>query len=273
MRMLPVLLSIGPFKLYSFTAFIILAWATFSFLFWRYLRSLAIEDEKIFDTMFWMTWVTFICSRIGYILFHIDIFNKNWLTAVVFWVQPGLTLFGALCGIGLTLIAFSVRKKIRLAYLADAFTLAFPFSFIIGSLGTLLDGSVVGNTVNVPWAVHYVGFAGRRHPVQLYETGIMVVVLFIIFFIKQKADRKKWPYGVITMWFFMLLPPAMFALEFVKETDVYWLSLSANQWLYIGIFAEAVGAFYVRGGGKEKIRYFLKGLYAEFSNRYFKRNT
>ena len=45
-----------------------------------------------------------------------------------------------------------------------------------------------------------------------------------------------------------------FLLEFAKDARVYWGSLSANQWVLIGIFAECIGVLYVRGGGRETLR-------------------
>ncbi len=71
----------------------------------------------------------------------------------------------------------------------------------------------------------------------------------------------------------------MFLLEFLKDTRVYWISLSANQWILIAVFAEAMGAFYVRGGGREavrpyinaiqtKVHAFVGGIYAKFSKRF-----
>ena len=91
-------------------------------------------------------------------------------------------------------------------------------------------------------------------------------------------STEKLPYGIVGVRFFILYCVPMFVLEFLKDTRVYWVSLSANQWILIALFAEALGAFYVRGGGREAIRpigYKIKktvsnitgGLYAKFSKR------
>jgi len=60
----------------------------------------------------------------------------------------------------------------------------------------------------------------------------------------------------------------MFLFEFLVESDVYWGSLSANQWIYVGIVGQAIGAFYVRGGGKEKLTRALGGIYGKLSKRH-----
>jgi prolipoprotein diacylglyceryltransferase len=86
----------------------------------------------------------------------------------------------------------------------------------------------------------------------------LIVILLVVIFWAKRSTREKWPYGLVGVWFFALFALSMFALEFFKDSSVYWNSLSANQWVLIAIFAEALGAFYVRGGGRQKLRpYFV----------------
>jgi len=71
----------------------------------------------------------------------------------------------------------------------------------------------------------------------------------------------------------------MFCLEFIKEDRVYFSGLSINQWVCIGIFAEAIGGLITWGGGKEFVQAFVPflykrmksgigGIYAKFSRRH-----
>jgi prolipoprotein diacylglyceryltransferase len=59
---------------------------------------------------------------------------------------------------------------------------------------------------------------------------------------------------MVGIWFFLWYSVLMFTLEFMKDSHVYLGSLTANQWILIGIFAECIGVGYVRGGGRESIR-------------------
>jgi prolipoprotein diacylglyceryltransferase len=114
-----------------------------------------------------------------------------------------------------------------------------------------------------------------RHPIQLYEITACIIILILLFVISKRSIKEKWPYGLLGLWFFLLFSFVMFPLEFFKESRVYW-TLSANQWILIALFAETLGAFYVRGGGREALRpvphkiktFFIKvfgGIYAKFS--------
>ncbi len=251
--MYPILFSIGPVHIYSFSVFLILSWLVFSFLFWRYLRSQAVTEERIFDLTFYATLAAIVGGRVGFVLMHPELFEGDFLAMAALWVQPGLSLYGALlAGVGV-FIAFARSYKVRLGHVLDAFGIAFPVSLLFGGIGSLLDGSEVGLAADLPWAVAYVGHVGRRHPVQAYELVALVAIIVIILLLSARAARRRWPYGILGIWFFLLFSPVMFSIEFFKESSVYF-SLRANQWVQVFLFAEALGAFYVRGGGRESMR-------------------
>jgi len=273
----PILFAIGQIHIYSFSVFLILSWLVFSFLFWRELRKGGVDEDKIFDLMFYATLVGFIVSRAGFVAFHWELFSDTLLRVVAVWVQPGLSLYGAIAGALCTLILLSRREKVRLGTVLDAFALSFPGALLIGLAGGFLDGAVVGKISRIPWAVRYVGNVGIRHPIQLYEIIACIGIVIILWLLSQRSSKEKWPYGLVGLWFFLLFSILMFPLELLKESRVYW-TLSANQWILIALFAEALGAFYVRGGGREAIRpiphkiqqFLIKvfgGIYAKFSKQ------
>jgi prolipoprotein diacylglyceryltransferase len=281
--MLPILLSIGVFHLFSLSLFIVLAWLVFSFLFWRQMKEFGVDEDKVFDLTFYGTIIAFLASRLIYVLLHWSVFSNNLLKFIVIWVYPGLSLYGALFGLVLYLV-FLIRKyKIRLGYLLDSLAWALPFSLIVGLIGGLLDGSRLGKATSLIWAVKYVGSPVKRHPVQIYEIISLGLILLILFFINKRASKEKWPYGMIGGWFFLLFGISQFALEFVKENSIYFVRLSFNQWMALVLVCEAIGALYIKAGGKEflrqsaanikfKVMFVLKGAYHAVSQRFTRRN-
>lgn len=277
--MYPILFSIGPFHMYSFSLLLVLAWCVFSFIFWQILRAEAVGEEHIFDLMFYASLVALVSSRIGFVIFHWDLFSDNYLKIVALWVQPGLSLYGGLVGAMVTLVLLCRSYKVRLGYVVDALGLSLPGAFMIGAIATQLDGSEVGKLANTPWSVRYVGHVGLRHPVGLYACLVLLCISVIVWLIYRRAKQDKWSFGIVGIWFFLLWSVTVFGLEFFKDNGVYWKSLSANQWVLIGIASQALGAFYVRGGGREAIRplvskvrtFFANAhqlLYAKFSKRH-----
>jgi phosphatidylglycerol:prolipoprotein diacylglycerol transferase len=276
--MYPLLVSIGPFHLYSLSVFVVLAWLVFSFLFWRALRSQGVDEEHIFNLTFYSTLVAFVFARLVFVFLNMELFRESPLKIIAIWVQPGMSLYGGLIGGLLVLVSLCRTYKVRVGYVLDAFGPAFGSAFLVGTIGAFLDGTYVGRITNLPWAVRFVGHLGRQHPVELYEIAAMIGILIFIAILARRGTQKKWPYGLLGLWFFAVTSVVMFVLEFFKDTRVYFNTLRANQLILIALFAETIGAFYVRGGGREAIRplvnrtagklsAFFGGIYAKFSKR------
>lgn len=276
--MFPILFSIGPVHIFSFSIFLVLSWVIFSFIFWKALRRVVDDEQQIFDLMFYSTLVAIVASRLTFVAFHWSLFADTPLKIFAFWVQPGLSLYGGMFGCIVTLL-FKVRQyKLRLAFISDALAFSLPFAILVGEIGSFLDGTEVGKETSLPWAVRYVGHLGSRHPIQLYAIVLLIVIMSVLVLLQKKAVKDKWPYGLMGIWFFLLYSPSLFGLEFIKESSVYFSYLSANQWVLIAVFAQTLGAFYVRGGGREYFRpkfrgvqtfvlQKLKGIYAKFPIR------
>lgn len=248
-----------------------LAWLVFSFVFWKMLRSQGVEESRIFDLTFYATIVALVAGRTLFVLLHLSLFSDNALKVAAIWVQPGFSLYGGLVGAMGTMVFLSRKYKVRLAYVLDAWALAFPMSLLFGEIGSFLDASVVGKLTTLPWGISYLGHIGARHPVQLYE-GIMLLILCIFSLIAFKhATREKWAYGLIGIWFFLLFSFVMFLVEFIKESGVYFLGLNVNQWILVAICAESLGALYIRGGGRERVRPLLRQIGGFFYVRFIKR--
>lgn len=265
--MLPILFSIGGFKIYALSIILLLAWLVFSFLFWRNLRRFAVEEDRIFDLTFYSTLVALFVSRFGFIITHGEIFaGKSWLLWFAVWIAPGMSWFGALIGGLATLVFLSRQYKVRLGLVLDSLAFSLLLPIIVGKVGSLLDGAEIGRATALPWGIHYLGADGSRHPVQLYDMIAIILLAVALARLNRMAITRKWPYGMIGIWFFLLYSAAMFILEIFKDSRVYWANVTANQWILIGIFAECIGVLYVRGGGREHLRPWIRVVGSSLKN-------
>lgn len=247
----PVLISIGPLTLFSYSLFLVIAWCTFSFLFWRSLKDDGVDDERIFNLTFYATLYAFIASRFSYIVLHWNDFSTNLLRTVALWVAPGLTFYGALLAGILTMVLLARRYKLHAGRVLDALAVSLPVAGFFGAIGAFLDGTVVGKVTKLPWAVSYVGHAGARHPAELADAAFYLVLAGVIMFLRKRLFRSQTMQGMLAIWFFILFSLGEFLLEFLKDSSVYWAHLTLNQWILLAVFSETAGMLYVKGGGKE----------------------
>ena len=265
--MYPILFSISGFHVSSLSIFLILAWCVFSFIFWKSLRDEGVGEEHIFDLTFYGTLAAFVGARLGFVAFHFDQFGDTLLKIVALWVSPGLSLICGVFASLATMILLGKRMKVRIGLILDAFGLAYPGALILGTVGSLLDGSDVGKIAVLPWSIRYVGLPELRHPYQIYQIASLVVILVVIGYLTSQARLKKWALGTVGVGFFLLWAIQLFALEFFKDSRIYWYSLSANQWAALLLFSVASGAWYAYAGGKFVIRRAWTIIYAKFPKR------
>jgi prolipoprotein diacylglyceryltransferase len=147
----PIFIAIGHVHVYYLSIFLLFSWLTFSFLFWRKLRTEGVDEDKIFDLMFYATLMGLIISRIGFVVTHWNLFNETLLRILAIWVQPGFSLYGAIAGAIVTLIFLSRRERVRLGMVLDAFAVSLPAALLVGLVGGLLDGSVIGKMSRLCW--------------------------------------------------------------------------------------------------------------------------
>lgn len=277
--MYPTLFTIGTTNISSFSIFLILAWCVFSFIFWKSLRDEGVGEEHIFDFTFYATLSALVASRLGFVAFHWDQFSATPLKIAALWVSPGLSLLSGVVAALATMIILGRRAKVRMGAILDAFGLALPGALVVGTVGSLLDGSDVGKIAVVPWSIRYVGLPQLRHPYQIYQIASLVVILFMVGYMTSQARLKKWALGSVGVVFFLLWAIAIFALEFFKDSRIYWYALSANQWGALLLFSAASGAWYVYAGGTFIVRQLIRSarevvtrlaqiLYAKFSKRH-----
>ncbi|MFZ5535135.1 MAG: prolipoprotein diacylglyceryl transferase [Patescibacteria group bacterium] len=251
--------TVFPFQHGSFiviNSFTVVGWLIFSFLFWRSLRRFAVDEDRVFDLTFFATIVAFIFARMGYVVAHPELFlGKSFLLIAAIWVAPGFSWLAGFIGGVATLVVLSRQYKVRLGLVLDALAVSLPLPIIIGKAGSLLTGMEAGKIVAAPWLGNVIrGVTSFRHPVQLYEMLALLCISMLCLRMTTRSIKEKWPYGLVGLWFFFWYAVTGFVLEFAKDSRVYWGSLTANQWMLIGIFAECVGVLYVRGGGRERVR-------------------
>jgi len=197
-------------------------------------------------------WITAgICYMLGMtlgakVLFDLrhHILDLSALFQAEHWLRGGLW-GGLLAYFALAVPIVLLLSRQRLAAL-DLLATAIPIPWMIAKLGCLLNGCCYGRPCSLPWAIIFPEGARNApagvllHPTQLYEIGIMLIVLFV--FARLRSDRWR---GTKLLWFLLLYGFGRAATDFFRgdaESYLYpgWLTLTQLLCIIAGVVAGLV---------------------------------
>ncbi len=130
-------------------------------------------------------------------------------------------LFGGYAGVELTKRLVGVTHST-----GDAFAVALPLAQALGRVGCLLHGCCWGAVTSAPWAVHLHG--ADRHPVQLLEAGLLVVLATWLWRIRL----RPLPSGHLFRRYLVGYAVIRFVMQLLRADPVRVIGpLDAVQWL------------------------------------------
>ena len=248
----PVAFSFFNLKIYWYSLAYIFG---FLFSFW-YSKNLVknkviILDIKIVDDFITFAIIAVIFGgRFGYIIFYnLSYYLENPFEIIKLW-KGGMSFHGAIIGLIILLVTFSVRKKQSFNELANLIAYCSPVGIFLGRIANFINGELIGRPTNEQWGVLYNFADSARHPSQIYEAVLEGLLIFIVLFIlsKNKINKKINAFAV----FLILYSLFRFFLEYFREPDAqvgFVISnLSMGQILSIPMFL--VGITFLKNGKK-----------------------
>jgi phosphatidylglycerol:prolipoprotein diacylglycerol transferase len=206
--MLPVLFEIGGFKVTSFGVLIALSFLAAGWLLAHELKRQGEDPESAWDLAGWAAIAGILGAKLYYLILHFD------ETALDPWAalasRSGLVWYGGFIGGALGVLFRLHQLKMPVWKVADAVAPALALGYAIGRVGCFLVGDDYGSPTNAPWAVAFPqgappSTAGNLrafgvdvpaalpdsavlavHPTQLYETGMTLIILAILFKLRPK---------------------------------------------------------------------------------------
>ena len=220
----PVLIKFGMFKIHYYG--VIFALGIFiGYLFWRkqMLRQGFSENETE-DFVIWAFIAVIVGARLGHCLFYEPKhYLSNPMEILYFW-EGGLASHGATIALLLTLFFYHRIKKIPFFQLCDCFTLSAAVGATAVRIGNFLNSEIVGRKTSVPWGMKFPRYdysMGHselvlRHPSQLYEVALGLLVFFILFFTDRHYGKNR-PVGLLSSLFLIFYFTGRFVVEYFKE--------------------------------------------------------
>jgi phosphatidylglycerol:prolipoprotein diacylglycerol transferase len=220
--MLPVLFQFGSITVYSYGFFLTLAYLAATFIFWREGRKRGFNEERLLDLSLLTLVGALIGGRVLYVLLNWNYFSLEPLQTLFIW-QGGFAYFGALLVATVVALYFCRNWKWPAFQIADLGALAGALAFSIGKIGAFLAGTDYGYQTDLSWGVTFPALVGARHPVQLYEAGISLLIFFLLLRVYFKNIEKSGEIrsGVVFFDWLILSGVARFVLEYFRADSTF----------------------------------------------------
>ncbi len=245
--MIPVLIQLGPFTIYSFGAMMALGFLVSGYVVSLGMADKGLDPEDAWSLVLWAAVGGIIGARLLAIL-------ADWQT---FLVHPWSTLlsgsgfvwYGGLIGGFLSATIFIFRRSLRWLVLVDCIAPALAIGQAIGRIGCQVAGDGDwGRPTTLPWGVQYpraiIGWnAWLRenglpsdtyvHPAPVYETLAYSAVFCLLWALR----KRSLPPGSLFWLYLVTSSTARFAIESVRVEPVLAAGLTQAQWIAIALFA------------------------------------
>lgn len=149
--------------------------------------------------------------------------------------QGGLYWHGGMAGGMLAIYIFAKKRGLSFGGVADYITPLVAIALAVGRIGCFLNGCCYGKVCSLPWAVVFAdaGIQGARHPAQLYELILNVILFFILLYWWK---RKSFD-GEIAIGFFMIYSAIRAFCEIFRDSKfVHWGMSLAQLTSILGFF-------------------------------------
>ena len=148
----------------------------------------------------------------------------------------GLSSHGSTVGLVVALVLFARRNGIPVLEHIDRFTWSATAGAIGVRVGNLFNSEIIGRPTDLSWAVCYLRRDSvPRHPSQLYEVGMGLLVMATLFLVDRMAGKEKRPLGLITGTFFVTYFAGRFVVEFFKAHQTLSQSNPLTMGQYLSI--------------------------------------
>jgi prolipoprotein diacylglyceryl transferase len=179
-------------------------------------------------------------ARIGHVFFYEwDRFvrDPSWILMIH---KGGLASHGATIGLIVAMFLFTKLRRQSFIEGCDRFAFSAALGSILVRIGNFFNSEIVGRETQADWGVRfprYDGYANPplRHPSQLYEVALGLVVMAALLIADRALGREKRPRGTLISLFFGLYFTGRFVVEYFKEFQALESTglLTMGQWLSV----------------------------------------
>ena len=217
-------------------------------------------EDQISDLAVWIICGVILGGRLGWVLIYGTVlcsvtpnyaaycdglplgFITDPVRIIAAW-EGGMSFHGGLVGALIALWLFSRRNKLNMLSIADLTCAFAPITIFIVRIANFINDELWGRVTDVPWAMVFPrGGPQPRHPSQLYEAALEVLVLLVILQVALRVFHAHRRPGLISALFLAGYGTFRFICEFFREPDTQFIgpismgmALSIPIWLGAGL--------------------------------------
>ncbi len=222
--MLPVLLKLGSFQLYSYGFMLFLSFVLGIWIVESRAKRFGVDPKKVTDLALWVLLAVVLGSRLFYVAFHWNEFKGDLLGIVRFWGNPpglsGLMFYGGFLAAFIAGLIFVWVNRLPLLQMLDAVAPSLVLGEGFTRIGCFLNGCCFGKPTAGPLGVIFSpgSAAGAQfpgiaiHPTQLYSS----LAGFTLFGLALVLERRKLNPGVLFALILFLYSFFRFGIDFVR---------------------------------------------------------
>lgn len=264
--MIPVLLQVGPIRIYSYGLMVALAFLTGDVVLASEFKRRGYDPQKASSVVLWAAVFSLLGARLNDIVDNLPAYMADPKSMLL--SGAGFVYYGGFIAGTATIYVLARRFKMPFLRLADMAAPALVLGHAIGRVGCQLAGDGDWGMVStLPWAMAYpraiVGWNSqtvlgldshgelvsafhpsvRVHPAPLYET-ILYLGVFIVLWSARKRIRTD---GRVFYLFLMLAGASRFMVEFIRVNPRLLLGLSEAQLVSTAMLAIGAGGWLLSG--------------------------
>lgn len=266
----PEIFRIGGFALRYYSVLFGIAFLLGYLLMKRMFQKEGLDEQTINPLLIYIVVGTIIGARLRQVFFYEFDYYKHHLLEVVFpfrisskgfeWTgYQGLASHGGAIGILIALVLYCRKYRQDFLRTIDKLVIVVALAGFLIRTGNLFNSEIIGKPTDVPWAFIFekVDFI-PRHPSQLYEAIVYLLIFFVLWKLYQTKDlqlKKGFLFGL----FLVLVFSARFLIEFTKKNqEAFENTLPINMGQILSLPFIIVGAFLIFRRERTKERMYLK---------------
>lgn len=213
----PILLEIGPLTIRWYGLIFALG-LLLAYFFMRWIfRKERFDLNHLDGVTLYLFIGLFVGARLGHVFFYEASYYLSDLIEIIKVWKGGLSSHGAAIGVLTAYLIWLQVYKIKFSKYIDYLVISFPIVSTCVRIANFFNSEIIGRPTNSNWGVVFqrLGENFPRHPSQLYEAGLSLLI-FITLFVVYKKYRQKLPKYFILFLYVFLYFSTRFIVEFWK---------------------------------------------------------